>query len=157
MLETRLRSALLETMVRDHIFVDSSSHVYDTARMIGKVCQMIRSNEFNSNNVVVSTNKNTNHSQIISIRKKDIVKEDPTLCFQMMLMCIDGLGEKVARAIIGVYPSMPKLLGAYERCGHSVEEKEGLLKDIVMNNKNKRRIGIAKSTNVYHALFFVTE
>ena len=84
--------------------------------------------------IVPLRNMTTNHSQIVSIRKKDNV--DPTLCFQMMLMSIRGVSEKMAKAVIRMYPSMPALIKAYNECSKNVISSTVNIESIKQNTSS---------------------
>ena len=94
------------------------------------------------------------HSQIINIHKKD--NKDPTLCYQMMLQCVHGVSDKMAKAVVQHYPTMPALIDAYAKCKDD-KRRALLLKDLETDTftpKGKRRkVGPAKSKQIYDTLF----
>ena len=98
------------------------------------------------------------HSQIVNVRKKE--NKDPQLCYQMMITCVHGVSEKMAKAIMKKYKTMPQLIMAYEKC-KTEKEKMNLLKDVETNTftpKGKRRkVGPMKSSQVYKALYAILE
>lgn len=98
------------------------------------------------------------HSQIVSIRKKD--NKDPELCYQMMITCVHGISEKIAKAIMKKYENMPKLIAAYHSCSNE-KKRMDLLKDIETDTftakGNRRKVGPFKSKQIYETLFCVTE
>jgi hypothetical protein len=80
------------------------------------------------------------------------ITDQQSLTFIKHLMCIPGVSENKAIAIVKIYPSFVSLMNTYMSYGYSDKEKEGILKDIEIPNKEKNktsRLGQALSSKIY--------
>ena len=221
--EESVRTALVNTMLRDKIYVDQSTSELDTVRLLRKTAEQIVDKQFRNftfPRVVVAARDAARrgmlpgvstaaggaaggsaaaaasvsserrvefdehmsaialsvqpcvldsvratqklvgaHSQVVSIRKRD--NKNPKLCYQMMLMCVHGLSQTFAAAVMREYPTMPALVCAYER---TLTEDDGgeqaarrMLAGVELTTRTStgkaRRLGPAKSNAIYEILY----
>ena len=214
--EEAVRTAIVNTMLRDKIFVDTSSSELDTVRVLRKVAEQLVDKQFCNftfprvfvaardavrrgllvppppqssggaasaaagaasvlserraafdeqlatialavQPLVLDSVRATQklvgaHSDIVSVRKRD--NKNPKLCYQMMLMCVHGISQPVAAAIMRRYPTMPDLVRAYESAADEAAARRTLA-DIELGTTTgkRRRLGPAKSAVVYEMLY----
>jgi hypothetical protein len=82
---------------------------------------------------------------------ENILDEDSKM-FIKHLMCIPGISEKKAIAIVKSYPTLKNLMKIYSSCEYNLKEKENFLADIEIADKSKnssKKLGNALSQKIY--------
>jgi hypothetical protein len=89
---------------------------------------------------------------ITSLCEMEGITDTQSLTWIKHLMCIPGVSENKAIAIAKEYPNFTSLVNVYVSCGYNEKEKECILKDIEVPNREKdktTRLGIALSTKIF--------
>ncbi len=144
----KLKGCIINTMVRDNINVyltknmdESAIFITDIAKRLPKYANLLVKNENQFENI--DTN-DLIYSNSLKSKKKDNM--NTTVCFINQLHQIPGVSVNMAQNIVDQYLSMSNLISKY----NETEDKEGMLKDIKVNN---RKLGPVVSKRVYQYLF----
>ena len=113
-----------------------------------------------NNSILTKDNKSkitffdTKPVQITSLTQNEKIKN---LTFVRHLMCLPGISERIAIAIVKKYPRLDMLYNIYLSDEYDDNEKENLLENIqvIGANGNTKRIGPALSTKIYK--FFMAD
>ena len=144
-----------------------SSFIYFlTTKLDIKVVDISNSDElvdyiYNFNNsILTKDNKSkitffdTKPVQITSLTQNENIKN---LTFVKHLMCLPGISERIAIAIVKQYPRLDMLYDIYLSDEYDESEKENLLENIqvVGSNGSTKRVGPAMSNKIYK--FFMAD
>jgi hypothetical protein len=80
------------------------------------------------------------------------ITDDKTIMFVKHLMCIPGISERKAIAVVKVYPYLSELMRVYCSEEYTEHEKENLLKDMEVEDHAKntvKRLGGVLSSKIY--------
>jgi len=193
MSEEGYHTSILNTWLRDSMFVQTTVNMFDTVRTLTKMCRTVKEKGIQNaifqgvykkaaeqmcsklesptfvdevtqivsellptrqlyDGIVPTEQLRNDHSQIISIRKKD--NRDPKLCYQMMLMCIVGISETAAKAIVARYKTLPKLLKAFEESKDASKLLVSVPMGTFTSTGKERQLGPAKAAAIYETFFF---
>lgn len=144
----KLKGCIINTMVRDNINVyltknmdESAIFIADIAKRLPKYANLLIKNDNHFENI---TSNDLTYSNSLKSKKKDNM--NTTVCFINQLHQIPGVSINMAQNIVDQYLSMSNLISKY----NETEDKEGMLKDIKINN---RKLGPVVSKRVYEYLF----
>jgi len=144
----KLKGCIINTMVRDNINVyltknmdESAIFIADIAKSLPKYANLLIKNDNHFENI---TSNDLTYSNSLKSKKKDNM--NTTVCFINQLHQIPGVSINMAQNIVDQYLSMSNLISKY----NETEDKEGMLKDIKINN---RKLGPVVSKRVYEYLF----
>jgi ERCC4-type nuclease len=117
---------------------------FPTSRIQNTTTEQSESNTSNTGNT-----GNNSYLQSIKKNKKDNIT--PQLWNQLCLCNIPGISNAIAIKITEKYPSLKKLIDAYENC-IDINQKEKLLADIIVSEteKQKRRLGDIISKRIFN-------
>ena len=113
-----------------------------------------------NNSILTKDNKSkitffdTKPVQITSLTQNENIKN---LTFVKHLMCLPGISERIAIAIVKQYPRLDMLYDIYLSDEYDESEKENLLENIqvVGSNGSTKRVGPAMSNKIYK--FFMAD
>lgn len=154
----QIYAAMEREILNGTISTDKSTQearqIYEHACL--KVASRVRATHDLLYRTVPTANVVKNHSEIVSMRKKD--NYNPAIRMQMQLSSIVGVSEKQAVPIQRRYGSMSALIQAYEAIDPSNQRaRELMLKSIereaFSEAGNALKIGPATSKKIYRALY----
>jgi ERCC4-type nuclease len=123
---------------------------FPTSRIQNTTTEQSESNTSNTSNIS-NTGNTGNNSYLQSIKKNKKDNITPQLWNQLCLCNIPGISNAIAIKITEKYPSLKKLIDAYENC-IDINQKEKLLADIIVSEteKQKRRLGDIISKRIFN-------
>ena len=140
-------SCIINTMIRDNLKIIFSKNIEETYNYLLKLSK--KCIEFREILIKNLSNQQLKHDYIEVIKsekKKNMTKD---ICYMAMLKQIPGLSSNSAKAIFENYPSMNKLIKAYDSIEND-NDKKLLLKDIIIG---KRKLGKVLSEKIFNILF----
>ena len=145
-----LYTSLVNKVVRDQYIVYPSANVNDTALIVTKFYDNILKH-INENKLSLPVNERLDYLKTIKVAKKENMTPDN--CYLCQLSQIPGLSVEIANVIAQSFPTMRKLILAYESLT-LVSDKENLVAELNLPiaNQKTRRIGNVLSKRVYEYL-----
>jgi crossover junction endonuclease MUS81 len=138
-----LHGALINTIVRDKLYIYKVENIEETVNIIIKFYDSIKKNKIIIKNKSNETEHFNTHSwtSTVKINKKD--NYTTKNCYINQLKCIPKVSDKIANIIVENFPTMKDLINAFEKNG------ENLLIDL---KSDTRKIGKTSSL-IYNSLF----
>lgn len=146
--ETVLTLKLMLTLDNTTVLESPNNKDVVTSKFIETICKKVKQCDTGSATDLSSTGYAEN---VIHNKKKSKMTSEVTYISQLAL--VPGLSIKMAEKIAELYPSMSKLISAYDLV-ETRKEKEKLFEKVRFKiNSNERNIGPAISKRLYEYLF----
>lgn len=102
--KSTLLSAMINTMVRDKMFVFHTKNIEESVEYIKKIQEKIKEHH----TTILDGREEISYSSLLKTKKKDNMTKE--VCFNRMLSQIPGLSDKLATTICEKYGNMNELL-----------------------------------------------
>ena len=137
-----LRSAIVNSFLRDRVLVLTTSSVKDTALYVLKLLEKCVAHNITSSEVPVDKTLEKYGDVISIVKKKNMT---PEVCFKAQLKTIPGVSNAVANTIFSEHKSMKQFIDFL-----SDESKKRTLSDMVLtsDSKRKRKLGDKLATTI---------
>lgn len=139
-------SCIVNTMVRDGLFVHTTRSVEDTAEFLNKLSSQLKKNGKH----ILENGKNSEEQKfdyINSLNQKKKENVNKNMCFINQLCQIPGVSAKIGELIANEYICMSDLV----RCYETIKDPETMLRDLPINDK--RNLGPCLSKRIYEYLY----
>jgi ERCC4-type nuclease len=149
--EDGLDTALLHTAVRDDLLVFHTANTPNTARLAAKLAKYARQVDLRRGDARVQAPDAVG----IAVRKRE--NFDAGAYTRAVLTAVPGMSEVRVRAVMSRYPSVARLVHAYDACV-TRRAAEQLLKDVLITGGtrtakgNYYKLGKAASKRIYELL-----
>ena len=148
-----LQSSVVTALLRDGIRVYKTASIKETILFIEKMYQKYIENyeEYEDDKKEEKNISETDYVGTIKIKKKDNI--NPKVWYLSSLISIPQLTDKIADAIVGIYPSFLLLINAYNNL-LTKTEKQKMLENITYTSLNGkvRRVGPYLSFRIYELI-----
>ena len=139
-------SCIVNTMLRDGLFVYRTKSIEDTVDIILKISDQLKKNgKYILENG--KTNKQQKFDYINSLNQKKKENVNKNICFINQLCQVPGVSAKIGELIAIEYTCMSDLI----RCYETIKDPEKMLIDIPINDK--RNLGPCLSDRIYKYLY----
>ena len=157
-----LISSMLNSMIRDNIYVYKTFTHQETCRTLQILCNKLLNNPETfipekilelPKQAVQAKIEDFNYSEVIKLKKKDNLT--PEVCFITQLSQIPRISNNSAKQIVEKYKTMINFCREWEKYKETSDKPELYLKDFEITGKNgkQRKLGKKASTKLYNYLF----
>ena len=140
---TTFHSVVINSMIRDGIFVLITKNIEETCNTLVKIYKLIEKNKSEFINPVISNSSSADYASCLKKNKKENLT--PTVCYINQLSQIPGVSTTIASRIVEKFPTMMDLI-------RELEIEEGDTIEELKFGSSQRKIGKVVAKRIYEYL-----